>query len=125
MVARETRFSRLAVDLARTCYLRGLELGTGFDFIDCNAHLVCFFTRFGKRQLFERVHHPEYGEVVPLVLVMHDVQHLDAIGSPFAEIGKRFEDRSHSVHFFRNFDPKIEAHTTVRAPAQAVEELSL
>ncbi len=101
MVAPRYRRSRLAVELACACYRRGLELGTCFDFIDCNPPLVPFFVHLGYRQLFQPVRHPEYGEVVPLVLAMHDVEHLESVASPFSEIGKKFEDWQHSVQFLQ------------------------
>lgn len=116
MVAPSYRRSGLALDLAAFCYTRGLELGSCFDFIDCNPPLVPFFEHLGYRRTFRPVRHPEYGDVVPLVLVMHDVAHLRKVGSPFAEIGARFQDRLHSAEFFHDcsfgFQPSSVAFLT-------------
>lgn len=100
MVARDFRHTRLAVDLAMACYRAGLELETCFDSIDCNPPLVSFFKRLGYRQLWPEVEHPEYGRVVPLVLVLNDKQYLQDIRSPFAGIAAEYEDRYNAVAFF-------------------------
>lgn len=100
MVSPHFRGTSLALSLAMSCYTRGLELGTCFDFIDCNPPLVGFFERLGYRQMVAPVEHPEFGTVVPLVLVIHDVDHLTKAGSPFANIARRFGDRDNSVTFF-------------------------
>jgi hypothetical protein len=102
MVALSYRRSSLAFQLAMACYKNGLELGTCFDFIDCNPPLLGFFTHLGYWQTASSVRHAEYGDVIPLVLAMHDVQHLEKVGSPFARIGYQFEDKHHSVKFFRD-----------------------
>lgn len=100
MVAREHRHGQLALRLALACYAEGLRLGTAFDFIDCNHHLVGFFRKLGYRQIFPDIVHPEYGPVVPMVLAMHDTNHLANVGSPFLEIARPTEDALDSVGFF-------------------------
>ena len=101
MISPHFRGSSLALSLATVCYARGLDLGTCFDFIDCNPPLVGFFERLGYRQTVGAIDHPEYGTVVPLVLVMHDVDYFTKIGSPFASIARRCGDQFNSVEFFR------------------------
>lgn len=103
MVVASYRRSRLACQLAVAIYRVGLELGTCFDFIDCNPPLVKFFKHLGYRQTGELIRHPEYGNVVPLVLAMHDLEHLERVGSPFVETCKQFEDSQYSVGFFRDW----------------------
>jgi hypothetical protein len=108
MISPHFRGSSLALSLATVCYARGLDLGTCFDFIDCNPPLVAFFERLGYRQTVGPIDHPEYGTVVPLVLVMHDIDHLTTVGSPFASIARRSRDKFNSVEFFHrmNFECK-------------------
>ena len=112
MVSANYRHGRLAIKLAKRCYERGLELGTCFDCIDCNAHLVPFFKYLGYRQLWPEVDHPEYGRVVPLVLAMNDVRYLTRIGSPLAEVA--FCNHAESVDFFRDvLQPQSQAATVL------------
>lgn len=84
MIRPELRSGTLAVRLACAVYRFGLEQGIHHDFIDCNAHLERFFQRLGFRTYMGRVVHPEYGEVLPLRLALHDVAHLQRLGSPLA-----------------------------------------
>ena len=101
MIAAECRKGRLAMNLALECYDRGLNLGTCFDCIDCNEPLVGFFMKLGYRQIYPSVRHPEYGEVTPLVLVMHDTEYLKSIRSPLAKLSARFKDTLNSVAWFK------------------------
>lgn len=101
MVAKEYRKSRLAMSLAMECYERGLRLGTCFDCIDCNEPLLGFFERMGYRQVFPAARHPEYGEVIPLVLAMHDREYFKSIHSPFAKRAGKVKDNLYSVDWFK------------------------
>ena len=100
MVARSYEQSVLPKQLCDSCYRHGLLLGTAFDFIDCNDPLVPFFRKIGYRQVFPNVQHPEYGEVVPMVLAMHDLEHLRSVRSPFVRSGLLAGDQTGSVRFF-------------------------
>jgi len=120
MILPEFRRTSLALRLATACYTRGLELGTCFDFIDCNSPLVGFFEHLGYRQTVEPIEHPEYGRVVPLVLAMHDVEHLTKIGSPFAAIGRRFADKFKSVEFFHKFSSNVDLGFTFQPERRIV-----
>lgn len=102
MVAPEYRRSLLPRQLSVCCYVHGLRLGTAFDFIDCNAPLVPFFSKLGYRQVFPAVPHPEYGNVVPMVLAMYDRDYLKHVGSPFTRHACNAIDRKGSVAFFQD-----------------------
>jgi hypothetical protein len=86
MVAREHRRTALAGRLALSLYQVALEAGVLVDFINCNAALVGYFVRLGYRRYRETVEHPEYGEVVPMVLSLRDEAHLRSVGSPFLRV---------------------------------------
>jgi len=86
MVAPELRGGPLATRLAIAAYSHALEHGILFDFINCNPPLESMFERFGYRRYTGRIQHPEYGDVLPLVLPVTDLEHLEDIGSPFARI---------------------------------------
>jgi len=82
MVAQTHRSSTLALRLAIEAYRFGLKRGALLDFIDCNQHLEGFFHKLGYRQYCGRKQHPEYGDVLPMVLYAHDFLHLSLVGSP-------------------------------------------
>jgi hypothetical protein len=83
MVGREHRQGTLGARLSMATYRDGITSGILFDFIDCNPHLEDTFHRFGYRRFTGRIQHPEYGDVLPLVLLLTDLEHLEQVGSPF------------------------------------------
>lgn len=86
MLAPQFRGSSIAVRLCAEAFRVGLEQGIRWNFIDCNEHLIQFFKRLGFREYRPMVQHDEYGEVMPLVLKLHDQAHFDELGSPFAAL---------------------------------------
>lgn len=84
MVAPAHRQGTLGARLSMATYRDGITNGILFDFIDCNPHLEDTFHRFGYRRYTGRIQHPEYGDVLPLVLLLTDLEHLEQVGSPFA-----------------------------------------
>ena len=84
MIAPHLRRSTLAVRLCAECYLLGLDEGIKWCFIDCNDHLVEFFSGLGFREYIGKVRHEEYGMVTPMRLELNDLSHLNRIKSPFA-----------------------------------------
>ncbi|HZZ91256.1 MAG TPA: GNAT family N-acetyltransferase [Usitatibacter sp.] len=84
MIAPHLRRSTLAVRLCIECYTLGLEEGIKWCFIDCNDHLVDFFRGLGFMPYIGKVDHEEYGEVTPMRLRLNDLEHLEAVRSPFA-----------------------------------------
>lgn len=83
MVAPQLRHTRLPLMLACECYRVGLDNGVHWNFIDCNEHLVGFFTRMGYIQHLPRAWHEEYGHVSCMRLNLLDTAHLAKINSPF------------------------------------------
>jgi hypothetical protein len=86
MIAPKHRNGTLGCRLSLATFRDGRRDGILFDFIDCNPHLEETFQRLGYRRYLGRIQHPEYGDVLPLVLMLTDVEHLEQIGSPFARV---------------------------------------
>jgi len=86
MVEPEHRGGRAGLYLAMAVYRHNIELGIEFDFIDCNDHLIPFFTGLGYRMYREPIVHPEFGRVTPMLLRTGDLKHFEAMRSPFAGI---------------------------------------
>lgn len=86
MVAPAYRGTSLGIKIALAAYQFARSRGIEFDFIDCDDHLLKFFSYLGYRRHKEPVYHPEYGRVNPLVMVMSDEAHLLAVKSPFRKV---------------------------------------
>ena len=100
MIAPHLRRSALAVRLCAECYLLGLDEGIKWCFIDCNDHLVEFFSGLGFREYIGKVRHEEYGMVTPMRLELNDLSHLNRIKSPFAAcLASRVGRTSSSAEF--------------------------
>ena len=82
IVTNEYRQKSVALDLAVACYKLGVSK-VCFNVIDCYPVMVPFFLKLGWRFYTENVIHPEFGEVIPMVLVK-DINYLTKIHSPFA-----------------------------------------
>ncbi len=65
-------------------YTHAVENGICFDFININEPLFKFYSRLGYRTYKDNFRHPEFGEVIPMVLAMNDRRHLEAVRSPLA-----------------------------------------
>jgi len=86
-----------------------------FDFIDCNPHLEDTFQRLGYRRYTGRIQHPEYGDVLPLVLLLTDLDHFERVGSPFARVcreafphlaaNRKMQDRLAAFHTAHQLQP--------------------
>lgn len=83
MVAREYRRTLLSARLATELYKLALREGIKVDFIDCNAHLESYFESLGYRRYKPPVNHHEYGQVLPMMLNLTDLNHLKHVRSPF------------------------------------------
>ena len=83
MVDPRFRRTRLAMLMARRGYELLLEDGVDYDYIDCNDHLVPFFTRLGYLPHLGRIEHPDYGTVNSMVISLRDRKHLQTVRSPF------------------------------------------
>lgn len=113
IVDRAYRHGSVAARLVQGIYDCGIANGVRFDVIDCNTPLLPLFVRLGHRRLFPDIEHPEYGTVHPHVLVLHDDDHLRAVGSPLYRRGGRLR-ADPSVAFFRDHIASVSAPVDFR-----------
>jgi len=83
MVHSSHRKSLLGARLACSAYRSALGHGIKTDFMDCNEHLVPYFTALGYRVHRDDLVHPEYGAVTVMRLDLTDRDHLEKVRSPF------------------------------------------
>lgn len=84
--------------------LRGL--GVKFDFCNVTPSLVAAFEMLGYRRFSANFVDPMDGLKTPLVLVTEDIDHLKAVGSPFAPVAEEFENSSADTEWLLAKYPK-------------------
>ena len=83
MVVPEFRRSSLTARFTTFLYVFNRENDICFDFININKPLHDFYKRLGYRKYKRNFIHPEFGEVIPMVIVLNDYNYLKNIKSPF------------------------------------------
>ena len=99
MIAPEYRSTTVAMRLVLACFELGVARDIYFDFMDTNRHLEEVYGRLGYVAYCDRVWHPEYGDVLPMVLNLTDTRHLEAVGSPYLRVRRRLPWASAPVEF--------------------------
>ncbi len=64
--------------------------GVCVNVIDCNDHLVKPFAKLGFQQYQEKINHPEYGHVTPMVMYNRDEVYFETVRSPLSELCRFF-----------------------------------
>ena len=114
MVHKDHRFSAVAGALSIAAYQLGRERGCQFNFAHCAPRLVRLFERMGFRQYKERFNDSEVGEQAPLVLVVEDIEHLRATGSPFLAQALALPNNNRtSLWFTRQFPTTQESNSGI------------
>ncbi|MBE7437440.1 MAG: GNAT family N-acetyltransferase [Spirochaetales bacterium] len=101
MVKHSHRNSVAASYLAVSAYKLMRETGIKLDFIDTNPHLVRLYQQMGYRIYKENINHPDYGNVIPMVFLLDDVEYLKLIGSPFQRYARNYNNTRESWEYFR------------------------
>ncbi|HMM22233.1 MAG TPA: GNAT family N-acetyltransferase [Selenomonadales bacterium] len=107
--------SKLMVDSryrkSQAAYLliaKGYELyrqnNVPFNFIGCAPFLIPLYEQMGFRRYSSNFEFPDFGCIVPLVLLTEDIGHLRAVRSPLMRVARKFDNSSKSsVWFAQNF----------------------
>jgi hypothetical protein len=101
MVAATWRHSSLSLRLLLKGYAHARQHGMLCDFMDCNPHLEAMFSRFGYRAYRGRIQHPEYGNVLPMMLISADHEYLIRCGSPFLDIERTCPSNEEAVAYLQ------------------------
>lgn len=99
MLSPEYRRTPVTAQLINFIYDFGRNQGVSFDFINVNKPLDIFYEKMGYRKYKENFNHPEFGEVIPMVLVINDLDHLKKIRSPFSKINPNHDEREKQVFY--------------------------
>lgn len=88
MVRADYRKTLVPVEIFKALYDFAIRNDVQSSYMDCNAHLIRFFRKFGYQHLGSKTH-PEYGDVSIMKLEHFEFKRLVRIGSPFAEQAAR------------------------------------
>ena len=91
MVKKIHRKNIITFKLLANIYEYGIHNDVSLDFINVNSPLDKFYQKMGYRKYKSNFKHPEFGEVVPMVLFLNDVGYLKKIKSPFLRVISKFE----------------------------------
>jgi CRP-like cAMP-binding protein/predicted GNAT family N-acyltransferase len=84
MVRQDMRGTAVPYRLIHESIRFQLEQGLELAFCDCQPHLLNLYLSLGFRPYLGTFDHPEFGVMVPLVLVLRDREHLEWVGSPLS-----------------------------------------
>jgi len=89
--------------LAQKSYELYCKKKVQFSFGDCNFHLIPFHEHYGYRRFTRNWANTDYGLQIPFVLLVDDIEHLRAVGSPLlhkaiarGEVNRQVIDWFHS-----------------------------
>jgi len=115
MVHKDHRSSAIAAHLSTAAYQLGRDRGVQFNFVHCVPRLLRLFERMGFRQYKQHFQDAEVGEQVPLVLVVEDIEHLKAIGSPFVAIALALPNNNRTSLWFASQFPATQTrHSKIK-----------
>jgi len=106
VVVPEYRQSGVAGRMAVYAYKYGRERGVKLNFIDAYPHLVQLYQQLGYRMYTRNIQHPDYGSVIPMVLLLEDIEYLQEIRSPFVRYARNYVNRSDTREYFDEHFPE-------------------
>lgn len=106
LVKDKYRNSIAASLLVMTAYEMYRKWGLVFNFIDTRPHLVRLYQQLGFRFYKENINHPEFGNAIPMVIILNDFEYLKQVRSPFQRIAKKYENSDNGSNFFKEHFPE-------------------
>lgn len=86
MIKQNRRGGRICLNIFRETYKVLRTEGALAIVIDANDHLLSLYQRIGFRPIKEKVSHPIYGLVTPMVMFLRDQMYFNEIRSPLADL---------------------------------------
>jgi predicted GNAT family N-acyltransferase len=92
------RGSHLLKQLTCAMYHFAREEDVYFNFIDCHTRLLPLYSKLGYRAYRPGFNHAQYTYVVPMVLVMDDLEYLEQVKSPFVPVARSYASSLEGRH---------------------------
>lgn len=96
VVQADYRCSTVLGRLAVAAYRQGASAGVRMNYIHCRAENYRLFKKMGYRSHMPPLHDPVLGLIYPMVLLLADGAHFDALSSPFRKLWKQYYSESES-----------------------------
>lgn len=100
MVAPHYRSSQALYLLVALSYELGRETGLQFNFCGCAPFMIPLYEKLGLRRYKANFQVPDYGLMIPHVLVVQDIDYLRRIQSPFWRIARRYPNSPEASQWF-------------------------
>lgn len=119
------RGSHVLKQLTCAIYQFLCEQNIQFSFLDCHTRLLPLYSRLGFRTYRPGFNHEKYTYVIPMVLVVDDVEYLEQVRSPFAAIGRRFPHSTSGRELLFSKFPDAAAHVVSERATNAASIVDL
>jgi predicted GNAT family N-acyltransferase len=86
MIKKDRRGGRICLNIFRETFKVLRAEGINGIVIDANDHLLGIYSRIGFRSLKEKLEHPLYGMVTPMVMDLKDYNYFKEIDSPLTDL---------------------------------------
>ncbi|HEY3196421.1 MAG TPA: GNAT family N-acetyltransferase [Nitrospirales bacterium] len=116
----KVRGSAILMRLMTRLYELAREKAIRFAFLDCHPKLIPLYSRLGFRIYRPGFKHPKYTFVIPMVLVIDDVEFMEKVSSPFLTTARRFPHSTESRDLLLRQFPAV-SHTFVSADANQTD----
>ncbi|AIF49587.1 cyclic nucleotide-binding domain-containing protein [Pelosinus sp. UFO1] len=107
MVISKYRNSQAAYLLLSKGYEVGRDEGVQFSFGGCSPQLVPLYERLGFRRLGYNFFERGFGLIIPLFLILEDLEHLQAVRSPFLRVAKKRNNSPEAAKWFLEEFPQL------------------
>ena len=87
--------------MALAAYKFGRDNDIKFCIIDSYPHLVQLYHQMGYRFYMHNIRHPDYGSVIPMVLILEDIEYFREIRSPFYRAARAYENSKETAEYFQ------------------------
>lgn len=120
----EYRGTRAFLTLLKEIYNLARKSGSILDFIVCGPKMVGLYEQLGYRRYKEHDEDPDMGLIIPMLLILDDLPHMQRVKSPFYRLAKKWpSEPANAGWFVSEFNPDNSSGRSRRLEEQP-DELS-
>ncbi len=106
MLDSDLRRGTAILRLLRAAFQDALARGIRLNYGDCSPSLLPFYERMGFRRYTRAFIDTHYGFKVPILMLVRDREHFEAVGSPFERLAREAEDDPEVRDWFARSHPE-------------------
>ena len=96
----EYRGTRAFITLVKAFYDLVRKHGSILDFIVCGPKLIGLYEQLGYRRYKEHGDDPDMGLIIPMLLILDDLPHMQRVKSPFYRMAKKWPSEPANAGWF-------------------------